>query len=98
MKGGKDMTKTYTMFNEKEQYTIKDGDIVLLEIKKSTLNLDGKKVYENMFSSFKKGDKIKIKKDKSFDKKDKFENIVYENVKEIIEKIVDDINNSDDIA
>jgi hypothetical protein len=97
MKGGKDMTKTYTIFNENDQYVVKSSETNYIEIKKSTLNIDGKKLYDMMFSDFKKGDKITLQKDNSFDDNNKLDNAVYENVKEIIGKIVDGINNSEEI-
>lgn len=97
MKGGKDMRKIYTMYNENEQYIIKINEQDYLEIKKRTLNVDGKKLYEMMFSNFKKGDKIDIKMDRSFNSDNKLDIAVYENVKEIIEKIADRINENEEI-
>lgn len=97
MKGGNDMTKTYIMYNEQDQYVIKCDDKDSFEIKKSTLNVDGKKLYEMMFSDFKKGDKINLSKDESFTNGNKLDNSVYDNVKEIIGKIVDGINDSEEI-
>lgn len=95
MKGGNDMTKIYIMYNEEDQYIIKYNDKDSFEIKKSTLNIDGKKLYEMMFSDFKKGDKINLNKDKSFDNCSKLDSAVYDNVKEIIDKIVNGINELD---
>lgn len=97
MKGGNDMTKTYIMYNEQNQYVIKSSEQDILEIKKSTLNVDGKKLYEMMFSDFKKGSTISLTKDKSFDNSNKLDNAVYDNVKEIIEKIVDGINDLEEV-
>ena len=95
MKGGNDMTKTYIMYNEQDQYVIKYDNNDSFEIKKSTLNIDGKKLYEMMFNDFKKGDKIILSKDKSFDNCGKFDVAVYDNVKEIVNKIVSSINELD---
>ena len=63
MKGGKDMTKTYTMYNKSDKYTINNGTEEIFEISKSTLSVDGKKLYDALFSNFEKGDNIKIDKD-----------------------------------
>ena len=97
MKDGNDTIKTYTMYNEQDQYVIKLNEDDYLEIKKSTLNVDGKKLYEIMFSDYKKGNKINLIKDKSFDSNNKLDNAVYNNIKEIIEKIVDGINDSEEV-
>lgn len=55
MKGGKDMTKTYTMYNKSDKYTINNGTEEIFEISKSTLSVDGKKLYDALFSNFEKG-------------------------------------------
>lgn len=49
MKGGKDMTKTYTMYNKSDKYTINNGTEEIFEISKSTLSVDGKKLYDALF-------------------------------------------------
>lgn len=92
MKGGKDMTKTYTMYNKSDKYTINNGTEEIFEISKSTLSVDGKKLYDALFLNFEKGDNIKIDKDTSFDDNDKLSNAVYSNIVEVIEKIVTGIN------
>ena len=93
MKGGKDMTKTYTMYNKSDKYTINNETEEIFEISKSTLNVDGKKLYDALFSNFEKGDIIKLDKDSSFDvANDKLSNAVYNNIVEIIDKIVTGIN------
>lgn len=93
MKGGKDMTKTYTMYNESDKYTISNEIGTVFEIPKSTLSVDGKKLYDALFLNFEKGDNIKINKDSSFDNaNDKLSNAVYSNIVEVIDKIVIGIN------
>ncbi len=92
MKGGKDMTKTYTMYNKSDKYTINKGNEEIFEISKNTLSIDGKKLYDALFLNFEKGDNIKINKDTSFDDKNKLSNAVYNNIVEVIEKIVTGIN------
>ena len=94
MKGGKDMTKTYTMYNKSDKYTINNETGEIFEISKSTLSVDGKKLYDALFLNFKKGDSIKIDKDSSFDDtSDKLSSAVYSNIVEVIDKIVMGINN-----
>lgn len=93
MKGGKDMTKTYTMYNKSDKYTINNEIGEVFEIPKSTLSVDGKKLYDALFLNFEKGDSIKIDKDTSFDNvNDKLSNAVYSNIVEVIDKIVIGIN------
>lgn len=92
MKGGKDMTKTYTMYNKSDKYTINNETGEVFEIPKSTLSVDGKKLYDALFLNFEKGDNIKIDKDTSFGDDDKLSNAVYSNIIEVIEKIVTGIN------
>jgi|GEM_PF-1830757 hypothetical protein len=93
MKGGKDMTKTYTMYNKSDKYTINNETGEVFEIPKSTLSVDGKKLYDALFLNFEKGDSIKIDKDSSFDNaNDKLSNAVYNNIVEVIDKIVIGIN------
>lgn len=96
MKGGKDMTKIYTMYNKTDKYIIANADNKeIFEISKKNLRVDGKKLYDAMFSDFQKGNSIKIDKDSSFDESsDKLSIAVYNNVKEIIDKIVTGINSS----
>lgn len=98
MKGGKDMIKTYTMFNKDDKYTIfNDNQEEIFEIPKKTLSIDGKTLYDVIFSDFEKGDGIKLDKDKSIDESDdKLSIAVYNNVKEIIDKIVTSINDSEE--
>lgn len=87
------MIKTYIMFNKEDKYTINNSTEEIFEIPKKTLNVDGKKLYDALFSDFKKGDSIKINKDSSIDEsKDKLSKAIYENIKEIIDKIVTGIN------
>ena len=94
MKGGKDMTKTYTMYNKSDKYTINNETGEIFEIPKSTLSVDGKKLYDALFLNFEKGDSIKISKDSSVDDaNDKLSNAVYINIVEVIDKIVMGINN-----
>ena len=94
MKGGKDMTKTYMMYNKSDKYTINSETEEIFEISKSTLSVDGKKLYDALFLNFEKGDSIKIDKDSSFDDtNDKISNAVYSNIVEVIDKIVKGINN-----
>ena len=76
MKGGKDMIKTYTMYNKNDKYKINNGTEEIFEISKSTLSVDGKKLYDALFLNFEKGDNIKIEKDTSFDDNDKLSNAV----------------------
>ena len=94
MKGGKDMTKTYIMYNKNDKYIINKGSEEIFEISKSTLSVDGKKLYDTFFSNFEKGDNIIIDKDSSFDDiNDKLSSAVYNNFVEVINKIVIGINN-----
>ena len=94
MKGGKDMKKIYIMIEKKDKYILNDSNgNEMMDIKKNTLNIDGKKIYELFFKDFNKDDSIIIEKDKSIDdSKDKLSLVVYENYKEIIEKISAGIN------
>lgn len=87
------MTKTYMMYNKSDKYTINNGTEEIFEISKSTLSVDGKKLYDALFLNFEKGDNIKIDKDTSFDDSDKLSNAVCSNIVEVIEKIVTGINN-----
>lgn len=80
MKGGKDMTKTYTMYNKSDKYTINKGNEEIFEISKNTLSIDGKKLYDALFLNFEKGINVKINKDTSFDDKNKLSNAVYNNI------------------
>lgn len=91
------MTKTYIMFNKDDKYTIvNDKQEEIFEIPKKTLSIEGKKIYDVFFSDFEKGNDIKLDKDKSIDEsEDKLSIAVYNNVKEIIEKIVTGINDSE---
>ena len=86
------MTKTYMMYNKSDKYIINNGTEEIFEISKSTLSVDGKKLYDALFLNFEKGDNIKIDKDTSFDDNDKLSNAVYSNIVEVIEKIVIGIN------
>lgn len=88
------MIKTYIMYNKDDKYEILDeNNKEIFEIQKKTLNIDGKKLYTAMFSDFEKGNDIKLDKDKSIDESDdKLSIVVYNNVKEIIYKIVKGIN------
>ena len=86
------MIKTYTMYNKSDKYTINNGAEEIFEISKSTLSVDGKKLYDALFLNFEKGDNIKLNKDTSFDDNDKLSNVVYSNIVEVIEKIVTGIN------
>lgn len=54
------MTKTYMMYNKSDKYTINNKTEEIFEISKSTLNVDGKKLYDALFSNFEKGDIIKL--------------------------------------
>lgn len=92
MRGGKDMIKTYTMYNKTDKYTINDKKEAILEIPKNTLSVDGKKLYDALFLNFKRGDDIVIKKDISFDDNDKLSGAVYITIVDIVEKIVTGIN------
>lgn len=93
MKGGKDMTKIYTMYNKSDKYTINNETEEVFEIPKSTLSVDGKKLYDALFLNFEKGDIIKINKDSSLDNaNDKLSNAVYSNIVEVVDKIVIGIN------
>lgn len=85
-------TYTYTMYNKSDKYTINNGTEEIFEISKSTLSVDGKKLYDALFSNFEKGDNITIDKDTSFGDDDKLSNAVYSNIIEVIEKIVTGIN------
>lgn len=86
------MIKTYTMYNKSDKYTINNENDEIFEISKSTLSVDGKKIYDALFLNFEKGDNIKIDMDSSFDENDKLSKAVYSNVIEVIEKIVTGIN------
>lgn len=86
------MIKTYMMYNKSDKYTINNGVEEIFEISKSTLSVDGKKLYDALFLNFEKGDNIKLDKDTSFDDNDKLSNVVYSNIVEVIEKIVTGIN------
>lgn len=55
MKGGKDMTKTYTMYNKSDKYTINNGTEEIFEISKSTLSVDGKNYMMHCFQILKRG-------------------------------------------
>lgn len=90
------MTKTYTMYNKGDKYTINNGTEEIFEISKSTLSVDGKKLYDSLFLNFEKGDNIRINKDTSFDDNDKLSNAVYNNIVEVIEKIATGINDSEE--
>ena len=81
------MIKTYTMFNKDDKYTIfNDNQEEIFEIPKKTLSIDGKILYD-----------VKLDKDKSIDESDdKLSIAVYNNVKEIIDKIVTGINDSEE--
>jgi hypothetical protein len=93
MKGGKDMTKIYTMYNNNDKYIIKSENVEIFEVPKSTLNVDGKKLYEALFKEFKKGDIIKINKSTDFDSSnDKISKAVYDSIVEVVNKIVTGIN------
>ena len=86
------MIKIYTMYNKSDKYTINNENGEIFEISKSTLSIDGKKLYDALFFDFAKGDNIKIEKSSSFEESDKFSNAVYNNIVEVIEKIVAGIN------
>lgn len=86
------MIKTYTMYNRNDKYTINNESEEIFEISKSTLSVDGKKLYDALFLNFEKGDNIKIDKDTTFDDNDKLSNAVYSNIVEVIERIVTGIN------
>ena len=87
------MIKTYTMFNKRDKYTINNETEAVFEISKSTLSVDGKKLFDALFLNFEKGDIIKLNKDSSFDDaNDKLSNAVYNNIVEVIDKIVTGIN------
>lgn len=92
------MIKTYTMFNKDDKYIIvNDNQEEIFEIPKKTLSIDGKILYDVIFSDFEKGNSIKLDKDKSIDEsEDKLSIAVYNNVKEIIDKIVTGINDSEE--
>lgn len=96
MKGGKDMIRTYNLIDDVDKYSIVDeSNEEIIDISKKTLNVEGKKIYEKFFADFKQGDSIIFNKDDSIDtSEDKLAIAVYNNVKEIIEKIVDNINNA----
>ena len=94
MKGGKDMTRTYTMSLKNNEYTIAnhENDDNLI-INKKTLVLDGKELYNYIFKSFETGDTICLVADASInDSDDVLDRAVYDNVKEIISKIEKGIN------
>ena len=87
------MIKTYMMHNKSDKYTISNEEQEIFEISKSTLSVDGKKLYEALFLDFEKGDNIKLNKDSSFDNtNDKLANAVYSNLVEVINKIIIGIN------
>lgn len=87
------MIKTYTIYNKSDKYTINNETGEIFEISKSTLSVDGKKLYDALFLNFEKGDIIKLNKDSSFDDaNDKLSNAVYNNIVEVIDKIVTGIN------
>lgn len=89
------MTKTYIMFNCLDKYLIKNNNENVYEINKKTLNVDGMKLYEVFFSNFSKGDSISLYKDESFNNSnDKLADAVFDNFKDILEKIVNEINSS----
>lgn len=91
------MIKIYMMCNESEKYTINNENGEIFEIPKTTLSVDGKKLYEVLFSDFEKGDTIKLDKDSSFDDtNDKLSKAVYDNIVEVINKIVSGINSFED--
>ena len=48
------------MYNKSDKYTINNKTEEIFEISKSTLNVDGKKLYDALFSNFEKGDIIKL--------------------------------------
>jgi ribosomal protein L14E/L6E/L27E len=85
------MKKIYTMIDEKDSYfLIDDSSEKVIEIKKNTLNIDGIELYEKIFKNFNIGDDIKI--EKKFEKEDKISSSVYNEIAEIIDKIVKNIN------
>jgi ribosomal protein L14E/L6E/L27E len=85
------MKKIYTMIDEKDSYfLIDDSSEKVIEIKKNTLNIDGIELYEKIFKNFNIGDDIKI--EKKFEKEDKISASVYNEIAEIIDKIVKNIN------
>lgn len=86
------MIKTYMMYNKSDKYTISNDAEEIFEISKSTLSVDGKKLYDALFLNFEKGDIIKLDKDTSFDDNDKLSNAVYSNMVEVMEKIATGIN------
>lgn len=91
------MIKTYTMYNDNDKYTINNKTDIIFEIPKTTLSVDGKKLYEALFLNFEKGDEIKLEKDSTFDSDgDKLSNAVYTNMVEVIDKIVRGINESEE--
>ena len=87
------MIRTYTIYNKKDKYTLcNDKQDEIFEINKSTLSVDGKKIYDVLFFDFEKGDNIIINKDSSFNSQDKLSDAVYNNIVDVIEKIVTGIN------
>jgi ribosomal protein L14E/L6E/L27E len=79
------------MIDEKDSYfLIDDSSEKVIEIKKNTLNIDGIELYEKIFKNFNIGDDIKI--EKKFEKEDKISSSVYNEIAEIIDKIVKNIN------
>jgi ribosomal protein L14E/L6E/L27E len=79
------------MIDEKDSYfLIDDSSEKVIEIKKNTLNIDGIELYEKIFKNFNIGDDIKI--EKKFEKEDKISASVYNEIAEIIDKIVKNIN------
>ena len=54
------MTKTYTMYNKSDKYTINNGTEEIFEISKNTLSVDGKKLYDALFLNFEKGENPSI--------------------------------------
>ena len=66
--------------------------LIILVVVGGIFYMNGKKLYDALFSNFEKGDNIKIDKDTSFCDDDKLSNAVYSNIIEVIEKIVTEIN------
>ncbi len=90
MKDGKDMKKIYTMSLVNDNYVIFNKDKEeRLKISKKNLVLDGKELYENFFSDFTKDDVIDLILDETTinESVDKLGVSVYDNTKEIIDKI-----------
>ena len=85
------MKRTFDFFENKNNYLIKANKEVVFEIEKSTLKIDGNKLYYTLFDKFNIGDTINIK-NKIEQNGDRKSEIVYTEFVKIVREIVERIN------